>query len=144
MSQPSAPFSCFKPVTVEQIRKLILKSKPTTTATDPVPTKFLLDFTDVLSPVVQKIVNLSLQSGIVSKAGKKAVVKSQTLTLMFLQTTGQLQTIRICLKSSGERFRRSCGPIWTPPTCRSSSSRPPYVVTALRQPFSVFRTISFQ
>ena len=46
-----------------------------TAATDPVPTEFLLDFTDILLPVIQKIVNLSLQSGIVPEALKKVIVK---------------------------------------------------------------------
>ena len=38
-------------------------------------TKFLIEFTTVLLPVFQKIVNLSLESGTVPKAFKKAVLK---------------------------------------------------------------------
>ena len=60
---------------VLDICQLILKSKSMTAATDPVPTKFLLDFTDILLPVIQKIVNLSLQSGIMPEALKKVIVK---------------------------------------------------------------------
>ena len=40
----------------DQILTLIPASKPTTPVTDPVSTKFVLQFTDVLLPVFQKIV----------------------------------------------------------------------------------------
>ena len=44
-------------------------------AINPVPTKFLLEFTDLLLPVVQKIASLILQSGVTPKALKKALIK---------------------------------------------------------------------
>jgi hypothetical protein len=50
-------------------------SRPTTAATDPIPTKLLLEFSDILVPVIQKIVNLSLNTGIVPTLFKEAVVK---------------------------------------------------------------------
>ena len=59
----------------DQILKLIRESKSTTATVDPAPTKLVLEFTDVLLPVFQKIVNLSLTSGTVPIAFKKAVVK---------------------------------------------------------------------
>ena len=59
-----------------QILKLIRESKSTTATVDPAPTKLVLEFTDVLLPVFQKIVNLSLTSGTVPIAFKKAVVKT--------------------------------------------------------------------
>ena len=59
----------------DQILKLIYVSKPTTAAVDPVSTKFVLEFTNVLLPVFQRIVNLSLESGTAPEAFKKAVVK---------------------------------------------------------------------
>ena len=55
--------------------KLIRESKSTTATVDPAPTKLVLEFTDVLLPVFQKIVNLNLTSGTVPTAFKKAVVK---------------------------------------------------------------------
>ena len=67
--------SLFHTVSEEQILKLIAKSTPTTAAIDPAPTSFVLEFTDVLITVFHKIINLSLQSGIVPTAFKKAIVK---------------------------------------------------------------------
>ena len=72
---PAHMFSYFHALSRDQILKLIHASKPTTAAVDPVSTKFVLEFTNVLLPVFQKIVNLSLESGTVTKAFKKVVVK---------------------------------------------------------------------
>ena len=67
--------SSFYALSEDQILKLIRESKSTTATADPAPTKLVLEFTDVLLPVFQKIVNLSLTSGTVPIAFKKAVVK---------------------------------------------------------------------
>ena len=67
--------SSFYALSEDQILKLIRESKSTTATVDPAPTKLVLEFTDVLLPVFQKIVNLSLTSGTVPTAFKKAVVK---------------------------------------------------------------------
>ena len=67
--------SSFDALSEDQILKLIRESKSTTATVDPAPTKLVLEFTDVLLPVFQKIVNLSLTSGTVPIAFKKAVVK---------------------------------------------------------------------
>ena len=68
---PSTLFSCFHALSADQILKLIRAAKPTTAAIDPVSTIFIPEFTDVFSPVFQKIVNLSLESGTVPRAFKK-------------------------------------------------------------------------
>jgi len=67
-------FSDFAPLSLDQVRQLILKAKPTTSALDPAPTKFVLEFLDILLPVFQKIINLSLLSGTVPRAFKTAAV----------------------------------------------------------------------
>ena len=67
--------SSFYALSEDQILKLIRESKSTTATVDPAPTKLVLEFTDVLLPVFQKIVNLSLTSGTLPIAFKKAVVK---------------------------------------------------------------------
>ena len=64
----------FYTLSEDQILKLIRESKSTTATVDPAPTKLVLEFTDVLC-LFQKIVNLSLTSGTVPIALKKAVVK---------------------------------------------------------------------
>ena len=67
--------SSFYALSEDQILKLIRESKSTTATVDLAPTKLVLEFTDVLLPVFQKIVNLSLTSGTVPIAFKKAMVK---------------------------------------------------------------------
>ena len=68
--------SSFYALSEDQILKLIHESKSTTATVDPAPTKLVLEFTDILLPVFQKTVNLSLTSGTVPTAlKKKAVVK---------------------------------------------------------------------
>ena len=56
---PTHMWSCFHALSGDQILKLIHASKPTTAAVDPVSTNFVLEITNVLLPVFQKIVNLS-------------------------------------------------------------------------------------
>ena len=68
-------FSCFHALSLDQILKLIHASKPTTSAVDLVWTKFALVLSNVLLPVFQKIINVSLESGTVPRVFKKAVVK---------------------------------------------------------------------
>ena len=60
----------------QKILKLIRESKSTTATVDPTPTIHVLEFTDILLPVFQKIVNLSLTSGTVPITLKKAEVKT--------------------------------------------------------------------
>ena len=65
----------FKPTTEEQLRKVILKSKPASSSVDPIPTKIALDCLEILLPVILNIINESLICGIVPKPLKCAVTK---------------------------------------------------------------------
>ena len=67
--------SSFYALSEDQILKLIRESKSTTATVDPAPTKLVLESTDILLHVFQKIVSLVLTSGTVPTAFKKAVVK---------------------------------------------------------------------
>ena len=67
--------SRFHALSEDQILILIRESKSTTVTTDPAKTELVFELTDVLLPVFQKIVSLSLTSGTVPSAFKKAVVK---------------------------------------------------------------------
>ena len=66
--------SSFYALSEDQILKLIRESKSATATVDPAPTTLVLEFTDVLLPVFQKIVNLSLTSGTVPIALKKQLL----------------------------------------------------------------------
>ena len=67
--------SSFLPVTEEQIRGLIARSKPTTSDSDPVPTGLLLECTDVIVFVTWRIVNPSLETGVVLNELKQDTFK---------------------------------------------------------------------
>ena len=68
-------FSTFRPVSEEEVRKIILKSKPTTCPLDPIPTPLLIEFLDQLLPTITGIMNQSLASGDFPTLFKTAVVR---------------------------------------------------------------------
>ncbi len=72
--QPDVTFSTFKPLSQEDVRKLVMKSKSTTCDLDPIPTALLKECLDVILPVLTKMVNLSLQTGVFPNEWKLALV----------------------------------------------------------------------
>ena len=68
-------FDSFNPISQEELKKMILSSKPTTCPLDPIPTSLLFDCIDILLPTLQRIINDSLSSGIVPSIFKSAIVK---------------------------------------------------------------------
>ncbi len=73
-TQPDTTFSTFKPLSQDDVRKLVMKSKSTTCDLDPLPTSLLKDCLDVILPVLTKMVNLSLQTGVFPNEWKLALV----------------------------------------------------------------------
>ena len=53
----------FQPLTCDDVEKLVLKSKSTSCSLDPIPTSLLKSCISAVSPVLTKIVNMSLQTG---------------------------------------------------------------------------------
>ena len=68
-------FSSFKLVSVDEIKQLILSSPKSTCLLDPVPSNLLPHCIDSIAPIITRIVNLSLSSGVFSKQLKSALVK---------------------------------------------------------------------
>ena len=66
--------SYFKPATVEEVAKLILESQDKCCSLDPIPTSLLKKCVGVISPVITKIINLSLSEATVPNAFKHAIV----------------------------------------------------------------------
>ena len=64
----------FQPVTIAEIRKLILKSPNKSCSLDPLPTFLVKDCLDELLPSITAIINASLSSATVPKSFKKAAV----------------------------------------------------------------------
>ena len=73
--RPPPTFSLFQPASVEEIKHLISSSPKSTCSSDPVPSNLLPLCIDVIAPVITRIANLSLSSGVFPKEFKYAVVK---------------------------------------------------------------------
>ena len=67
-------FSEFKPVTDDEVRKMIMTTKTKSCSQDPIPTSLLKECTSSLLPVITKIVNLSLSQGVMPSDLKKALI----------------------------------------------------------------------
>jgi hypothetical protein len=74
---PPAPsvFELFALLTEDDVRMLIANSKSTSCCLDPVPTPLLKSCIESLTPVITKIINTSLESGVFPEDWKEAVVK---------------------------------------------------------------------
>ena len=74
---PPAPsvFESFALLTEDDMRMLIANSKSTSCCLDPVPTPLLKSCIESLIPVITKIINTSLESGVFPEDWKVAVVK---------------------------------------------------------------------
>ena len=68
------PFSNFSPLTEETVRKLINSSAKKSCTLDPMPTSLVMDCIDVLLPIITKMINLSLESGLLADDWKCALV----------------------------------------------------------------------
>ena len=68
------PLIKFTPVTEEKVRELINSSAKKTFNLDPMPTSLVIDCIDVLLPIITKMINLSLESGLFADDWKCALV----------------------------------------------------------------------
>ena len=72
---PDVPnFSCFKQVSQEEIRKIIMKSPTKSCLLDPWPTFLVKESIDILLPSITRLVNCSLSEGVVPDEFKKVIV----------------------------------------------------------------------
>ena len=71
---PPSSFSKFNPLTEEKVSKLIGSSAKKSSTLDPMPTPLVMDCIDVLLPIMTKMINLSLESGLFADDWKCALV----------------------------------------------------------------------
>ena len=64
----------FRLLTLEETINLVKSAAPKSCNLDPIPTNILLEQLDVTAPTLQKIINLSLQTGIMPQNMKEALV----------------------------------------------------------------------
>ena len=67
-------FTKFRQLTEDEVRKLIMSSKSTMCELDPIPTSLLKGHISILLPLITKMVNLSLQTGVFPNEWKLALV----------------------------------------------------------------------
>ena len=119
MTQPSATFDSFVPLSEQEVRKLIMDSKSTTCDLDPIPTWLLKKCVDILLPVLTKMINLSLHCGVFPDEWKLALVipliKKLGLDLLFqnyrpvsnLAFTSKL-TEKAVIKQTSSHMKSNC------------------------------------
>jgi exonuclease III len=68
-------FDNFHSVSEEDVLSVIKKSKPTTCPTDPIPSKLVKQFSEVLLPTITAMVNKSLTAGVFMNEWKSAIIR---------------------------------------------------------------------
>ena len=68
-------FDSFQTVTEDEVKKIMLTSKPTTCPLDPVPTNFFLEFIDETLPTITNLINDSLLKGYFPDTLKTSIVR---------------------------------------------------------------------
>jgi hypothetical protein len=68
------PLTCFKLLNITELKGIIVKLKKKFCCLDPLPTTVLMEFIDLLLPLILRIVNFSLCQGVFPQSLKHAVV----------------------------------------------------------------------
>ena len=63
----------FRPITLDETKKLILSAAPKSCKLDPISTKLLRNHIYVLAPTIQKIINILITNGTISTNMKEAL-----------------------------------------------------------------------
>eukprot|EP00918_Siedleckia_nematoides_P074910 GHVU01163740.1.p1 GENE.GHVU01163740.1~~GHVU01163740.1.p1 ORF type:complete len:134 (-),score=10.44 GHVU01163740.1:1420-1821(-) len=64
----------FEPSTIEEVKKIIMQSSAATCALDPIPTWLLKSCLDQLTPVITRIIKMSMEIGYLCPTLKPALV----------------------------------------------------------------------
>ena len=75
ISQPPPSLTCYKLVSEEEVAKYISKASNASCSLDPIPTRLLKDVKYELLPILTKIINSSLLTGVFPCTLKNAIVK---------------------------------------------------------------------
>ena len=65
----------FRPITLDETMKFILSTALRSCKLDPIPTKLFRNHINVLEPIIQKIINISITNGTISTNMKEALVR---------------------------------------------------------------------
>ena len=105
---PETKLESFTLLNTKEVRKFIEGSTKKTCTLDPVPTSIMTSCIDVLLPVITKIVNLSLESGIFAGDWKCALVnpllKKDNFDLLFKKIRQWLIQYRLMINDDKTEF----------------------------------------
>ena len=65
----------FRPITLDETKKLFLSAAPKSYKLDCIPMKLLRNHIYVLAPTIQKIINISITNGTISTNMKEALLR---------------------------------------------------------------------
>ena len=64
----------FSEISADEVKRIIMESKPTTCGSDPIPSTVVKHHFDVLLPILTRLINWSLRTGSFHKTWKKSIV----------------------------------------------------------------------
>ena len=64
----------FNEISTEEVKKIIMESKPTTCGSDPIPSTVVKHHLNILLPIITRIIKWSLRTGSFHKIWKKSII----------------------------------------------------------------------
>ena len=101
-------FTSFECATEDEVLKLLNRSPTKSCNLGPVPTNLLKDYSHVILPIITKIINQFLSSGIFPSTFKTALIrpllKNLVSTMKFSKTTARCQIYHFCQNFSSASY----------------------------------------
>ena len=64
----------FNEISADEVKKIIMESKPTTCGSDPIPSTVVKHHLNILLPIITRLINWSLKTGSFHKIWKKSII----------------------------------------------------------------------
>ena len=64
----------FREISADEVKRIIMESKPTTCGSDPIPSTVVKHHLDILVPILTRLINWSLRTGSFHKTWKKSII----------------------------------------------------------------------
>ena len=64
----------FRPIMLQETIDLIKSAAPKSCELDPIPTSIILKHVEIIAPIIQEIINLSITTGIMPEHMKEAIL----------------------------------------------------------------------
>ena len=64
----------FNEISTEEVKKIIMESKPTTCGSDPIPSTVVKHHLNILLPIITRIINWSFRTGSFHKVWRRSII----------------------------------------------------------------------